>query len=125
MNHNTKLDHLRHLKEKGSFTLQCSKQIFSNEELAFLEKYGHWLEALCNGNLSPLSFRQKQIIAVSTNEVEPFTPEELAWFKYVKRCQIERDDNGSLHEVPPLPKENGFCSSEMVREVHRNRFKRI
>ena len=46
-----------------------------------LAKFGHWMEALTNGTLQPLTPDQERFLRVHTHEEPPSTPFEVAWVK--------------------------------------------
>lgn len=81
--------HHQYIRQKGPFRIECSRAIFSNEEIELLEKYGHWFAALIDGILEPFTDEQKAFIDVFKNNEKPFTPEQVAWFKYIKRLELE------------------------------------
>ncbi len=85
-------NHLTYIHQKGPFQINCSRAIFSNEEIELIEKYGHWFEALVSGILSPITEEQKAFIQVFKNHEKPFTPEQVAWFKYIKRLELEQNN---------------------------------
>ena len=64
MSQKDKETHLHYIEKKGKFIVACSLAIFTPQEIAVLEQYGHWFEALTNGTLLPfrsiLSRRPKE-----------------------------------------------------------------
>ncbi len=46
-----------------------------------LGKFGHWMEALTNGTLQPVTPDQERFLRVHTGEEPPSTPFEVAWVK--------------------------------------------
>jgi uncharacterized protein YifE (UPF0438 family) len=97
--------HLTYIHQKGSFQINCSRAIFSNEEIALIEKYGHWFEALINGTLTPISQEQKDFINIFQHNERPITPEQIAWFKYIKRLELEqKNPKNSTSTIPPMLK---------------------
>ena len=52
-------EHLDYLRKKGPFPLNCSCEIFTNEQIELLKKYGYWFKALTEGELEPYTNDQK------------------------------------------------------------------
>ena len=67
----------------GPFSIDCSLQIFSMEEIEVLKKWGYWFTALVSGELEPFTKAQERFVKVINGEEEPFTCEENAWFRYL------------------------------------------
>lgn len=73
------------------FELKCSREIFSERELGILRKWGHWFESLADGSLEPTTEAQKRFIKVARGQAEPISEYEIAWWKYIKRVELESD----------------------------------
>lgn len=112
-----KSDHIKLLKEKGKFHIDCSHLIFSQEEIEILERYGHWFEALQNGIIPPFTEQQNELIKVGRFERTPITEYEKAWFKYLARKKIELEQGDSL-KVRYTPAEDSFYSREQHKQLH-------
>lgn len=110
----TKKDHLNYIKECGPFRIDCNRIIFSNDEIEILEKYGHWFAALEDGTLEPLTEKQRLFVEVANGLKQPYSLEEVTWFKYCKRKQIEEESGDSLYNTP-VYKEGGFYTREQYR----------
>ena len=54
-----------------------------------IETYGHWFKALIEGALEPITEEQKLFIKVFQDNETPITPEQVAWYKYTKRYELE------------------------------------
>ncbi|MBU1014151.1 MAG: DUF413 domain-containing protein [Bacteroidetes bacterium] len=104
--------HKNYLKQKGRFVVDCNTFIFSIEEIEILERYGHWFKAICNGDLEIFTERQRRFIQAMKGEREPFSPEEVAWHKYLGRKKVEAK-YGDKFQYHYVPEEDGFYSREM------------
>ena len=118
----SKKKHLEYIKQKGSFVVDCSHAIFSDEEILFLEKYGHWLQALANGILEPITELQKEFILVAKKEKAPFSFEEQAWNKYIHRKAMEENPDNKLNLNYTIT-EDGFYNREMAKQQKSMMFK--
>lgn len=119
-----KEEHLRYLRTKGEFTVDCSHVIFSLEEIEILQKYGHWFRALMNGTLIPFTELQKRFIAVMNHDEDPFSFEEKAWFKYLGRKKLEIEKPESFR-INYMFEEDMFFTRDDYYKLHpgkRNRF---
>ena len=54
---------------------------WTEAERDLLDRYGHWLSALADGSLSPVTPEQEQFVATARGAAEPRTAFELAWAK--------------------------------------------
>lgn len=95
--------------------MDCNSAIFSMEEIAILEEWGHWFQALTTGELEPFTERQKAFVAVARQERDPFSTEETAWNKYLNRKRLEEDPNNRL-DVRYNLDDDTFYSRDMVRQ---------
>ena len=73
------------------FTIQTSLDVFSPEEVEILKRYGKGFQRLMNGERQPATAAQRRFIQVCRAEVQPKTPYEKAWRKYLDRLEWERD----------------------------------
>jgi len=121
---NTKEDHLNYIKVKGNFKVDCSHQIFTQEELKILEKFGHWFQALASGVLEPISDEQLEFIKVVNKEKLPITIAENAWFKYMGRKAYEQKAGDSLN-AHYQPESDTFHNREMAKKQKRMMFSEI
>ncbi len=117
----TKHNHLQYLKEKGRFKVDCGLVIFSREEIEILEKYGHWFQALTNGELQPITELQENFIRVAKGEKKPFSEFEQAWFRYLGRKRIEAQYGDSLN-ARYEPESDSFYNREMAKQQKRIMF---
>lgn len=94
-------DHLAYLRQP--FVPGCSIAVFPADELAALEEFGAWMEALAAGTIQPISPEHEHFLAVDRDEAEPATVEERAWVRLKGRREFEREQQGT---PPPPPKED-------------------
>lgn len=122
MMNNEAKKHQEYLKAKGQFTIACNPVIFSHEEIALLEKYGYWFEALAEGGLLPFSAEQKQFVEVAQMRKKPETLYEKLWFRYIKRKEIELKKGATLY-TPPVLEDDTFYNREMAKALRNNMLK--
>ncbi len=72
-------DHAVYLKQRD-YAVDWEDQ-FDEPEHALLMRYGHWLEALASGVISPLTPEQTRFLEAARGERDPETPFERAWVK--------------------------------------------
>ena len=89
-------DHLQYLNgELGKYPIpQNRMHKLRKDEVALLEKYGHWLEALAQGKITPGTEAQERFVAVAKGRCEPKTNFEWAWVKAFPTRKRD-DDEGS------------------------------
>ena len=107
--------HKNYIRSKGRFTIDCNILIFSTEEIAILQKWGHWFNALISDHLKPFTWKQERFIEVMKGEEEAFSLHEHAWYKYIGRKMVEEKYGDSLY-ANYVPEENGFYSREMIKQ---------
>ena len=56
----------------------------SQENIAYLKKYGVWLKALETGEINPISEKQKRFLDVCHGTRQPSNSIEIAWYNYKK-----------------------------------------
>lgn len=110
-----KQQHVEFIKSKGNFQIDCKTNIFNIDEIEILKKYGHWFKALCDGTLNSITELQNRFIQVANGEIEPFSLEEKAWFKYLGRKKVEAKYGDSLDRVY-YPEEDTFYNREMYKK---------
>jgi uncharacterized protein YifE (UPF0438 family) len=118
-----KSEHLAYLKNKGTFRVDCSHKIFSDDEIAILEKYGHWFQALETGELMPYTDLQKEFVRVARGERGPFSVAEKAWFKYKGRKALEAADVEGRLKREYIPEDDTFYNRDMTKSVRSTMFK--
>ena len=74
-----------------SFEIRCSREIFSEEEIAILERYGRQFEQLMSAAVTPKTKAQQKFAHVARGLIEPETIYEKVWCKYLWRLDWERD----------------------------------
>lgn len=113
--------HVKLLREKGHFKVDCNTIIFSTEELEILEKYGHWFKALADGLLYPVTEKQRLFVEMVKGNRDPFSIEEKAWFKYIKRKEIEYHRGDKSYNTPRLDDDH-FDSKEGFKSLKKSIF---
>ena len=83
-------EHLTYLKEHGPYTMDCSCEIFNNDQIEIIKQYGHWFKALVDGTLEPYTQSQRDFIEVINGNRDPVSIEEQTWFLYIKRKEFEK-----------------------------------
>lgn len=69
--------------------VDVNTDIFTKEELAFLQAYGCWATALADGEIEPITEAQVEFLKVCKGEKEAVTMWEKAWWKLQERRKIE------------------------------------
>jgi uncharacterized protein YifE (UPF0438 family)/predicted nucleic acid-binding Zn ribbon protein len=79
---NTLLAHVR-LINKGNYLLPRDLDLscFTVAELGIIAKYGHWLKAVEDGTLAPITAAQRHFVSVCNGSEVPATPFAVAWMK--------------------------------------------
>ena len=113
-----KKQHIEYIERMGSFKIDCSREIFSMEEIEILNKWGHWFSALTSGELKPISEAQIRFIQVLNGKYEPFTCEENAWFKYLGRKAVE-EKYGERLNVSYKAEGDTFYPREDIRKMNQ------
>ncbi|MDT8394608.1 MAG: DUF413 domain-containing protein [Bacteroidales bacterium] len=116
--------HQDYIKTMGPFLIDCSIEIFSNEEREVLEKYGHWFQAITSEELAIFTPLQQRFVKVMKKEVDPFSVEEWAWLKYISRKEIEQKYNERLR-AQYVPAEDAFYSRKMVKQLKKTMYKEM
>jgi hypothetical protein len=60
-----KQKHLFYIQNRQPFKLKCKTVTFSNDQIEILEKYGHWFQALTEGEIEPITELQHEFIKVA------------------------------------------------------------
>lgn len=122
------MDRSSHIKfiRNNPFTFQVSRHGFSESEVRFIEKHGHWLSALVSGELEPVTNEQKDFLAEmkSRKPIVECMPQVQLWKRYLRQEIIE-NDNGAMESPPPVLEDDPFYSREGVKEMRRGQFKTI
>jgi uncharacterized protein YifE (UPF0438 family) len=121
----TRQDHQNYIKAKGTFTIDCNRCIFSKEETEILEKWGHWFQALADGELDPLNEDQDHFVQVARMEAQPVTEFEHAWFKYTNRKRIEAKNPERFEKKDYHAATDPFYSREQAKQMKRRQFGNI
>jgi hypothetical protein len=82
---------------KQDYLLKCSLEVFENDELNLLSRYGFWIEALVDGVILPITDEEKRLIDVHFGKVEPMNLQECAWRKLIERRIWEKNESESPH----------------------------
>ena len=112
-------DHLRFLKQQDFVPTCTNLAIFSPEEYAILERYGHWLTALANNKIKPLTPAQERFLSVDRGECEPETSFELVWTKLKDRQKWDEAEANAEHYRVCDPGEAWFSRADWNRMRHR------
>lgn len=110
-----KQKHLSYIRDKGPFKLRCKTAIFSNEEIELLETYGHWFQAMTEGEIEPITELQKEFIKVVKKEKDPVSTYEQAWFKYQFRLEYE-SKNKHIIDGDFRLEEDSFYNRDMAKQ---------
>ena len=88
-----------------SFVFECSREIFSKEEISLLEQFGNQFQRLMNGDRSPTTAEQQRFVEVAHGRCEPETIYEKVWWKYIRRLNWEKDpaNKAAMGERRRLP----------------------
>jgi len=116
-----KKDHLRYIKEHGNYIVDCNRNIFSESELELLKKYGHWYKALQETTLLPLNEKHKHFIEVANFKTEPISEHEKAWWKYLKRKEIETNCKDSLNKQY-YANQDQFYNRDMHKQLRKQMY---
>lgn len=74
-----------------SFVFECSREIFSEEEISLLERYGNQFQRLMDGDRTPMTAAQQRFVEVAHGRCRPETKYEKVWWKYIWRLNWEKD----------------------------------
>lgn len=85
------------------FELKCSTEVFSQEEIDILERFGEQFLQLMHGKRPPQTDAQRRFIAVAHGECRPDTVYEKVWRKYLDRMIWERENKAIMGERPRMP----------------------
>lgn len=110
-----KQKHLSYIREKGPFILRCKTIIFNNEEIELLKTYGHWFQALTDGEIEPISDMQIEFVKAARKEKDPISPFECAWLKYLNRLAWEADNKHIMIADYQL-EEDSFYNRDMAKQ---------
>jgi uncharacterized protein YifE (UPF0438 family) len=83
--------HRRYIRE--GFQLHQLRHIdysLSWEQKLLLRKYGSWLTALMDGNLTPMTTGQKHFVEVCQGNAKPRNEYEVAWVSYLSTLKDEK-----------------------------------
>jgi uncharacterized protein YifE (UPF0438 family) len=92
-------DHDVYLRKQG-FQPACSLRFLDRAERRDLKQYGHWLQALADGTLSPESDAQEQFVALVHSEERPDASAGKGayfadlWWRYQRRIEWEEEQAG-------------------------------
>jgi uncharacterized protein YifE (UPF0438 family) len=116
-----KQKHLSWLRQHGRFVIDCETDIFSEDEIELLEKWGHWYRGLCEEKLVPFTMKQENFIRVYKGEIAPFSLHETAWFKYTSE-RISEEKPGDIKHREYLPQDDPFYNRSMRQQMNRMMF---
>ena len=81
---------------KPAFQIRCSREIFTEEEIGILERYGGELERLANGKRLPTTEAQRRFVATARDQCPPESIYEKTWAKYVWRVKWESSNRSVM-----------------------------
>lgn len=119
---NSKEKHLSFIRIKEPFKLKCRTVTFNTDQIEILEKYGHWFQALTDGEIEPITAMQKEFIKVAKKEKDPISTFEWAWFKYLFRLEYE-SENKHIVEGDYRLEEDSFYNRDMAKQQKGMMFK--
>ncbi len=70
-------DHLVYLQQKDYSP--SYRELFTDEEAANLVRFGHWMQALVEGTIAPVTAEQRHFVQVARWEAEPQSALEHVW----------------------------------------------
>ena len=93
------------MNDQRTFVIRCSRAIFSEEEIAVLDRYGCELERLANGERAPETAAQQRFVEAVQGHREPATIYESTWAKYACRVKWESkpENRATMGERRPMP----------------------
>ena len=102
----------------------CSADVFAEEEIQLLRKYGNWMKALMDGEIAPGSVEQERFVKVCRSEAEPLSLYERIWTRYLFRLKWEADPSNKLAMgTPRRIEEASFGGSrEATKEMRRQQY---
>ena len=74
---------------KGAFRFRCSREVFAEEELEILKRFGSAFEQLSKGERVPTTDAQQRFLEVAQGQRQPKTIYERTWAKYQWRVEWE------------------------------------
>lgn len=104
------------LLSKKSFKLKCNQQIFTEQELEFFYEFGHWLEALAQKTIEPITTKQSKFIVVADGDASPTETYEKLWVKYLKRLAWEKENQDVTKYEWKDPSET-LCSRKDIEKI--------
>jgi len=113
----TRNDHLAIAAKRG-FPFNCATQVFTYEQVALVEQWGYWYEALTDGTLEPITKGQEVFIAAALGKDLPTELHVEAWRRYLRRLAIEIKYGESMHRAAHY-QEEGFYTRDMVKDMRR------
>ena len=83
------------------------RDIFSEEELKIINKYGAWMEALADRKIEPITPEQKRFVEVSIGNAEPKSEFEKIWIKiFHARKIVLNEQESSIRNIPQKIKDS-------------------
>ena len=120
---NLKQQHLAYIRT-NPFEFTVTRHGFTEDEIAFLEKYGHWMEALKTGVLEPITDCQKEVVEELTTNIfwSKCKTEAFIWKKY-KRREWEDQTDPHIKDGPPISlKDDPSGSREDFQKLRKRRY---
>ena len=107
---------------RRDFGFRCSRDIFTDDEIDILERYGGEFERLTDGRRLPTTAAQRRFIKVATGQHEPETVFERTWAKYLWRVEWESANESVMGERRAMPDDRDDwrrMSGAIWREIRR------
>jgi uncharacterized protein YifE (UPF0438 family) len=106
----TPVDHQDWLR-RGEYPVPAGGDL-TDSERQLLVRFGHWMNALTNGTLAPVTPDQERFLRVYRGEEPPTTPFEVAWHKLHRILTTAAE---LAKPVSPFELSNLFARLEAVR----------
>ena len=75
-------EHSKYLKR--DFHGEIPRNLFTDEEVQEIKKWGAWAAALTDGKIDPLTTQQERFVEVARGRKEPVTVHEKIWDRFLK-----------------------------------------
>ena len=71
--------------------IRCSREVFSEDEIEMIERYGVAFHQLAEGERAPRTDGQRRFVDAANGVREPETKYEKTWSRYMQRVAWEND----------------------------------
>lgn len=90
----------RQYARQRDFQPRCSLSIFTSDEIDYLVRWGHWMQALAEGLIEPVTDAQRRFVEVASDRAESSTAPESLWWRYQERRRLEEADDTLVRGRP-------------------------